>query len=86
MTGLFSGDSLLGNVVIYWRNGLRVISCHRSVHQKFSNIKRTWVVRGIMDVIHVYCFKSVGILQTQIVKNRILSDALLKVKKILLLF
>ena len=56
------------------------------MHQKFSNIKRTWVVRGIMDAILVYCFKSVGILKTQIVKNRILGDALLKVKKILLLF
>ena len=34
-TGLFSGDSLLGNVVLYWRHYIRVISCHYSVNQSF---------------------------------------------------
>ena len=27
---------------------------------KLFNIKLTWVVRGTMDVLYVYCFKSVG--------------------------
>ena len=40
--------------------GLRFISYHYSVNQKLFNIKLTWVVRGMMDVFHVYCFKSVG--------------------------
>ena len=31
---LFSGDSLLGNVVLYWRYCRRVISCHYFVYQK----------------------------------------------------
>ena len=35
-TGLFSGDSLLGNVVLYWRHCTGVISCHFSVNQSFS--------------------------------------------------
>ena len=61
MTGLFSGDSLLGNVVLYWRQVVfRVIRCHYSVNQKLFNIKLTWVLIGMMDVFHVYCFKSVG--------------------------
>ena len=34
-TGLFLGDSLLGNVVLYWRHCIRVISCHYSVNQSF---------------------------------------------------
>ena len=61
MTGLFSGDPLLGNVVLYWRHCIRVIMCHYSVYQKILNIKFTCVLRGMMDVFHVYCFKSVGI-------------------------
>ena len=36
---------------------MRVISC---LHQR-HNIKVTWVVRGMINVFHVYCFKSVGI-------------------------
>ena len=27
---------------------------------KLFNIKLTWVVKGMMDVLYVYCFKSVG--------------------------
>ena len=61
MTGQFSGDLLLGNVVLYWRHCIRVIMFHYSVYQKFFNIKLTWVLRGMMDVFHVYCFKSVGV-------------------------
>ena len=34
---------------------------HYSVYQKCFNIKLTWVLRGMMDVFHVYCFKSVGV-------------------------
>ena len=60
MTGLFQVDSLLGNVVLYWRHCITVLSCHHSVNQKLLNIKFTWVVRGMMDVFHMYCFKSVG--------------------------
>ena len=59
-------------MVLYWRHCIRVISCHYFVNQKLFNIKLTWVLRGMMDVFHVYCVKS-----TQIVKNRILSDSLL---------
>ena len=47
-------------MVLYWRHCIRVISCHFSVNQKLFNIKLTWVVRGMMDVLYVYCFKSVG--------------------------
>ena len=46
-TGLFSGDSLLGNVVLYWRHCIMVINCHYSVNQSFL-------------ILNVYCFKSVG--------------------------
>ena len=35
--------------------------CHYSVYEKLFNIKLSWVLRGMMDVFHVYCFKSVGI-------------------------
>ena len=56
----FSSDSLLGNVVLYWRHCIIVISCHYSVNQSFFNIKHTWVVRGMMDVLYVYCFNSVA--------------------------
>ena len=35
--------------------------CHYSVYEKFFDIKLAWVLRGMMDVFHVYCFKSVGI-------------------------
>ena len=31
-----------------------------------------------MDGFHVYCFKSIGILQAQLVKNRTLGDSLLE--------
>ena len=31
----FSCDSLLGNVVLYWRHCIRVKSCHYSVNQSF---------------------------------------------------
>ena len=34
-TGLFSGDSLLGIVVLYWRHCIRFISCHYCVNQSF---------------------------------------------------
>ena len=61
VTGLFVGDFLLGSVVLYWRHRIRVISCHYSVYQKLLNIKLSWVVRGMMDGFHVYCFKSIGI-------------------------
>ena len=56
VNGLFSGDSLLENVVLLWRNCIRVISCYYSVYQKLFNIKLTWFVRGMMDVyfFHVY--------------------------------
>ena len=60
VTGLFRGDSLLRNVVLYWRHCIRVKSCHHSVNQRILNVKLTWVVRGMMNVFHVYCFKSVG--------------------------
>ena len=60
VTGLFSDVSLLGNVVLYWRHCIRVISSHYSVNQKLFYIKLTWVVRHMMAVFHVYCFKSVG--------------------------
>ena len=33
VTGLFSVDSLLGNVVPYWRNCMRVICCYNCVYQ-----------------------------------------------------
>ena len=33
--GLFSGDFLLGNVVLYWRHCIRAISCHFSVNRSF---------------------------------------------------
>ena len=35
--------------------------CHYSVYEKLFNIKLAWVLRGMMDVFHVYCFKSVRI-------------------------
>ena len=38
-------------------SGDRVINCHYSVNQSFLI---TWVVRGMMDVLYVYCLKSVG--------------------------
>ena len=40
---------------------MRVISCPYSEYQRSFNIKLTWVVRGMVDALHVYCFKSVGI-------------------------
>ena len=48
-------------MVLHWRCCIRVISCNYFAYQKFFNIKLTWVLRGMMDVFHVYCFKSVGI-------------------------
>ena len=39
-------------------------SMHPNIHVEFNhdlfNIKLTWEVRGMMDVLYVYCFKSVG--------------------------
>ena len=61
MTGLFKGHYLLGSVVLYCRYCIRTLRCHFSVNQKLFNIRLTWVVRGMMDVFHVYCFKSVGL-------------------------
>ena len=40
---------------------MMAISCHYSVYQRTFNITLTWVERGMMNVFHVYCFKSVGI-------------------------
>ena len=37
-TGLFSGDSLLGNVVLYRRHCIRVINCRYSVNQSFMKL------------------------------------------------
>ena len=53
-----------GEMVLYWGHCKKVISYHYrgySVYPKLFNIKLTWVVRGMMVVLHVYYFKSVGI-------------------------
>ena len=39
---------------------MRVISCHYFVYQRYFKIYLTWVVRGMMDVFHVYCFNSLN--------------------------
>ena len=51
---LFSGDSLLENVVLYWIHCIRVISCHYFVCQKLFNIKLTCDVIGMMGLFHEY--------------------------------
>ena len=39
---------------------MRVISCHYFVYQRYFKIYLTWVVRGMMDVFHVYCFNALN--------------------------
>ena len=53
--------SYTGECVSLLETLYKVIMCHYSVYEKLFNIKVAWVLRGMMDVFHVYCFKSVGI-------------------------
>ena len=57
MTGLSSGESSLGEC----RSLLEKLYKGHKLYQKLSNIKLTWVVRGMMDVFYVHRFKLVGI-------------------------
>ena len=65
------------NVVLCWRHCIRVISCHYSVNQKLFNIKVSKGCKRYDGCFICILFQISWQLQTQIVKNRILSDSLL---------
>ena len=67
--------SYTGECVSLLETLYKVIMCHYSVYEKLFNIKLAWVLRGMMDVFHVYCFKSVGIYKHKL--SRIESLAIL---------
>ena len=64
-------------MVLNWRHCIRVIMCHYSVYQKLFNVKLTVGFKRYDGCISCVLFQISWHLQTQIIKNRILSDSLM---------